>query len=159
MPGRLKSLIVNTNLLFRVALIAVIAICLTRTVQATLIQETYTAFVQRMLTAFDQVTRANELSKDEERLVRRLAAMWFFEGPCMGNADLTSTLRDGITISFVPNADPTRRVGRATIEVIGLLIRENFGRPNETTCRFALETAVPEVKVLPNSCVTASCRK
>jgi len=159
MPSRLKAPICSKSALICFVLAAAISSVPIGIAKATLIQETYTAFVQRMLRSFDEVTQTNELSKDQERLVRRLSALWFFEGPCKGNADLTSELRDGITAAFVPNLEPKRRVDRAALEILGLLIRENLGRPNEVVCRFALETAIPEIKLQPKACLTAECRK
>jgi hypothetical protein len=106
-----------------------------------------------------KVASVNNLTPQESASAETRAAAWVYLGPCQGDFRKFKDAPNRDTLAWVKpdvlTADPSRPMDAAMLTMITILIRELFSGPTLTSiqyeqtyaCRFALETALPNVPV------------
>ena len=139
----------------RLLLTAIILSVQTMSASAGFVAQSYSDYVRQTDQA---LAMSYALQREDDRSVldlanaKAVAAMYFFTGPCRGgvkhadgSTDKTK-ISDAVSVMAGNFSDP---VFRLVAPMIGYLhASEDMGRaPLEKTCKYAAETAIPEVPV------------
>jgi hypothetical protein len=102
------------------------------------VRQSYTEQAVRWTAMLDHIAR--NLSSNDALAAKKIAAAWFYLGPCEGSdRDLAIPAGDAISGIRAFDLNPFES---AKLEMIGALHTLDFGRaPTEATCRFVLDTA------------------